>query len=58
MRILDDAGRARIMQDELPEWVQRAREGVVLPAAALATVGLPLPTLAPQQALVIEVERL
>lgn len=58
VRILDDAGRARIMQDELPEWVQRAREGVVLPAAALATVGLPLPTLAPQQALVIEVERL
>ncbi|WP_110587942.1 alpha-galactosidase [Microbacterium suaedae] len=58
VRVVTEAGRARTMQDELPAWVQAAEDVVVLPAASLATVGLPLPSLAPQQALVIEIERL
>ncbi|MTE24135.1 alpha-galactosidase [Microbacterium sp. ZXX196] len=57
VRILEDAGAARLMQDEPPAWVAAARRGLTLPAAALATVGLPLPTLAPQQAMLIEVTR-
>ncbi|WP_036319747.1 alpha-galactosidase [Microbacterium indicum] len=57
VRILDFAGGPRTMQDLEPAWVEGARSeaGLTVPAALLGTVGLPLPTLAPQHALIVEV---
>ncbi|WP_238439481.1 alpha-galactosidase [Microbacterium sp. JZ31] len=58
VRIREEFGVARTMSDVEPAWVDAARrpDGVVLPTAALTTVGLPLPALSPQQAMIIDVQ--
>ncbi|WP_261166649.1 alpha-galactosidase [Microbacterium sp. Marseille-Q6965] len=58
VRIREEFGPARTMSDVEPSWVDAARSagGITVPAVALTTVGLPLPALAPQQAMIIDVQ--
>jgi alpha-galactosidase len=49
-------GRPHAVQDAPPPWLSRG--SVALPGAALVELGLPMPLLAPQQALVLEVTAL
>ncbi|WP_037569206.1 alpha-galactosidase [Phaeacidiphilus oryzae] len=58
LRVRDDLGLPSFHQTSGPGWLDRAlKEWVDLPGAVLATVGLPLPTLNPQQALLLEIRR-
>ncbi|MBT0768496.1 alpha-galactosidase [Kineosporia sp. J2-2] len=55
VRIVDDFGLPSFPGREHSPWVRAALDGsLVLPGVALGTVGLPMPTLAAQQALVLE----
>jgi len=58
IRIREEFGAARTMSVIEPAWMIAARrpDGVTLPLASLAAVGLPLPALAPQQAMIIDVQ--
>ena len=60
LRVRGDFGLPSFHQAAPPEWLAPALEGdwTELPGAVLATAGVPLPTLNPQQALLVEVERL
>ena len=53
VKMVEPAGRAKYVLRQLPKWL----EGVVLTGAALAKVGLRPPILAPENAILIEVER-
>ncbi|HEY3872558.1 MAG TPA: alpha-galactosidase [Actinocrinis sp.] len=56
VRIRTEIGRPHWHQSAGPDWVTRASEGwVPMPGAVLALSGLPMPTLNPQQAMLIEV---
>lgn len=56
VRVREDFGAARRHQAQDPEWIARAVRGAVeLPGSVLAVAGVPLPTLEPQQAMLIEV---
>ena len=53
--VREEAGRARRHEMADPAWVTRASSaGIVLPGSVLAITGLPLPTLAPAQAMLFE----
>ena len=57
VRVREELGAARRHQAQDPEWVARAGAGPVeLPGSVLVTAGIPLPTLDPQQAMLIEVD--
>jgi alpha-galactosidase len=59
VRIRTDLGLPSLHQTSGPAWFERAVEGwLPLPGAVLAVAGLPMPTLNPEQALLIEVRRL
>ncbi|MDQ1204676.1 alpha-galactosidase [Microbacterium sp. SORGH_AS_0862] len=59
VRIRTEIGQAKRRDVTPPEWISRAlEEEVVLPGAVLATAGVPLPTLDPQQAMLFDVRRL
>jgi alpha-galactosidase len=59
LRVRTDLGLPALNQTGGPAWYTRAVEGwLTLPGAVLTTAGLPMPTLHPEQALLIEVERL
>ena len=60
LRVREELGAAGRHQGEDPEWVVSAqqKEGVVVPGSILTTVGLPLPTLNPQQAMLLDVTRI
>lgn len=56
----DGVGAARVMYDgQPPSWTDAAKstDELVLPAVVLGRRGLPLPTLAPQQSVLIELVR-
>lgn len=56
--IREDLGRASRHQGDDPAWAAAATAGVVrIPGAVLGGSGLPLPTLNPQQAMLLEVRR-
>jgi alpha-galactosidase len=56
VRIRGDAGYPSMHQTAAPAWVAQALDGWVdIPGAILAMAGLPMPTLNPQQAMLIEV---
>nr|WP_314843454.1 alpha-galactosidase [uncultured Microbacterium sp.] len=58
VRIRDDLGAASRHQGDGPNWVdQAAVMALALPGSVLVDAGLPLPTLNPQQAMLIEVRR-
>ncbi|MBT2474178.1 alpha-galactosidase [Microbacterium sp. ISL-103] len=58
IRIREDLGSSSRHQGNDPEWVTDALAGPVeMPGAVLATIGVPLPTLNPQQAMLIEIRR-
>ncbi|PZG18164.1 alpha-galactosidase [Nonomuraea aridisoli] len=58
VRILEALGAASRHESSDPEWVERATAGPIeVPGAVLAQAGVPLPTLNPQQAMLIEIER-
>lgn len=58
IRVRDDAGLPVAHQVSGPAWYTAALDGwVTLPGAVLAGAGVPLPTLAPAQALLFEVRR-
>ncbi|HJA03786.1 MAG TPA: hypothetical protein H9800_02870, partial [Candidatus Microbacterium stercoravium] len=58
VRVRTELGPARRIGIADPEWVTRAEDGgITLPGAVLATVGVPLPALAPQQAVLFDLER-
>ena len=58
VRVRTELGPARRIGITDPEWVTRAEDGgITLPGAVLATVGVPLPALAPQQAVLFDLER-
>lgn len=57
--IRTEAGQAKRRDVAPPEWIARAlADEVVLPGAVLATAGVPLPTLDPQQAMLFDARRL
>ncbi|MCO6006986.1 alpha-galactosidase [Actinoallomurus purpureus] len=59
VRIRRDLGDASLHQNSGPAWFDAARtDWITLPGTVLATAGVPMPTLNPQQALLIELERL
>ncbi|SEN74884.1 alpha-galactosidase [Actinacidiphila rubida] len=59
VRVRAELGLPSFHQTSGPQWLTRALEGwVPLPGAVLAVAGLPMPTLNPEQALLIEVRRL
>jgi alpha-galactosidase len=59
VRIRTDLGLPSLHQTSGPAWFERAVEGwLPLPGAVLAVAGVPMPTLNPEQALLIEVRRL
>ena len=56
VRIRTDAGCPAMHQQAPPAWVTQALDSWVgIPGAILAVAGLPMPTLSPQQAMLIEV---
>jgi alpha-galactosidase len=56
IRIRTEVGQTKRRDVAPPEWVRRAlEEEIVLPGAVLATAGVPLPTLDPQQAMLFDV---
>ncbi|GAA0422482.1 alpha-galactosidase [Leifsonia naganoensis] len=59
VRIRDEFGTARRHQSSDPEWLAAAltAEGITLPGSVLGIVGVPLPTLAPQQAMLFDLVR-
>jgi len=58
VRIRDEVGHASRHEVADPEWLASAAgDGVVIPGAVLATTGVPMPTLNPQQALLLDLER-
>jgi alpha-galactosidase len=58
IRIRTEVGQTKRRDVAPPEWVRRAlEEEIVLPGAVLATAGVPLPTLDPQQAMLFDVRR-
>jgi alpha-galactosidase len=58
VRVRTDLGLPSLHQTSGPQWLTLALEGwVPLSGAVLAVAGLPLPTLNPEQALLIEVRR-
>ncbi|SEG82493.1 alpha-galactosidase [Actinacidiphila yanglinensis] len=58
VRVRTDLGLPSLHQSSGPAWLTGALAGwVALPGAVLATAGLPMPTLNPGQALLIEVRR-
>lgn len=54
VRLEEPAGKALYMQQQVPKWM----EGVVLTGAALARIGLRPPILAPENAILVSVERI
>jgi alpha-galactosidase len=59
VRLRDELGPVSLHQVAAPAWMAGLADGgVVLPGAVLATAGVPLPTLNPQQALLFDVERI
>ncbi|MFC1401618.1 MULTISPECIES: alpha-galactosidase [Streptacidiphilus] len=59
VRIRTELGLPSLHQTAGPAWTTRALDGwVQLPGAVLALAGLPMPTLNPEQAMLIEVQRL
>lgn len=54
VKLVEPAGTAQYIHQQLPKWL----DGVVLTGATLARVGLRPPILAPENAILIEVERL
>jgi alpha-galactosidase len=58
VRIREDLGAASRHQGNDPEWVADAvADSIELPGGVLVRAGLPLPTLNPQQAMLIEIRR-
>ncbi|WP_033279743.1 alpha-galactosidase [Streptomyces sp. NRRL F-525] len=58
LRVRTELGLPSFHQIASPAWLTAAQEDwLTLPGAVLATAGLPMPTLNPQQALLIEVRR-
>ncbi|WP_341957109.1 alpha-galactosidase [Microbacterium sp. LWH13-1.2] len=58
VRIREDLGAASRHQGNDPEWVADAvADGVEIPGSVLVVAGVPLPTLNPQQAMLVEVRR-
>jgi alpha-galactosidase len=59
VRVREEIGQASRHETADPAWLDLARDrGVHLPGTVLAVAGLPLPTLNPQQALLLDVTRL
>jgi alpha-galactosidase len=59
IRVREECGPTSLHQGAGPDWFERARKGwLELPGSVLATAGIPLPTLNPDQALVFEVNRI
>ncbi len=59
VRIRDEIGAPSLHQGEGPAWFDAARAGgIELPGAVLAEAGVPMPTLNPAQALVLDLTRL
>lgn len=60
VRIRDEFGAARRHQSADPDWISAALapEGVTLPGSVLGIAGVPLPTLAPQQAMLFDLVRM
>ncbi|HTF10699.1 MAG TPA: alpha-galactosidase, partial [Asanoa sp.] len=57
--VREELGAASRHQGQDPQWVARATRGPVeLSGAVLAGTGVPLPTLNPQQAMLIDIERI
>ena len=58
LRVRTELGLPTFHQIASPAWLTAAQEDwLTLPGSVLATAGLPMPTLNPQQALLIEVRR-
>ena len=58
VRVRTDLGLPSLHQRSGPAWLTRALDGwVLLPGLVLAETGLPMPTLNPEQALLVEVRR-
>jgi alpha-galactosidase len=60
VRVRDELGLPALHQGGGPAWFDAAlasREGLELPGVVLAVTGIPMPTLAPAQALVLDVTR-
>ncbi|MFB9377260.1 alpha-galactosidase [Kineococcus gynurae] len=55
VRVRADLGAAQALQIAPPPWIADGDEGVVLPGSVLSGVGLPMPNLAPDSALLLEV---
>ncbi|MCS5735281.1 alpha-galactosidase [Herbiconiux daphne] len=56
--VRSELGAVSLHQGEGPQWFDRARaEPEVLPGAVLAVTGVPLPTLDPGQALILDLQR-
>ncbi|MFF2050509.1 alpha-galactosidase [Leifsonia sp. NPDC058194] len=60
VRVRDDFGLASRHQSSDPGWIAAALtpDGVTLPGSVLATAGVPMPTLDPQQAMLFDLVRL
>jgi alpha-galactosidase len=59
IRVRDDLGMPSVHQAAGPEWLDKARSlPLAVPGVILATVGIPLPTLNPGQALLLELRAL
>lgn len=54
VRVVEPAGEAEVVQQQAPSWIK----GVTVTGIALAQVGLKPPVLAPENAILIEIERL
>ncbi len=53
VKMVEPAGKAMYMQQQMPKWL----DGVVLTGAALSRIGLRPPILAPENAILVEAER-
>jgi alpha-galactosidase len=59
VRVRTDLGLPSFHQTGGPAWLTEAmQDWVTLPGAVLTVAGVPMPTLNPEQALLIEVQRL
>ena len=60
VRVRGELGRASRHQNADPSWVAAAESagGIEMPGSVLAVVGIPLPTLNPQQAMLLDVIRM